>query len=68
VVNLSVEISEDQSSSLEEVLEKKLWTKAVVVRALIAYFLSLGSNEQEKLVRTHGVKKKAKKQKEEIER
>ena len=61
MVNLSVEISENQSSSLEEVLEKNLWTKSVVIRALIDYFLSLAPIEQEKLVRTYGVKKKAKK-------
>jgi len=68
VVNLSVEISEDQSSALEDVLEKNFWTKSVVVRAIIANFLSLDSTEQEKLVRTYGVKKKAKKRKEEVER
>jgi len=68
VIPLSVEISEDQSNAFEDVLEKNLWTKAVVVRAILAYFLSLAPIEQENLVRTHGVKKKAKKRKEEIER
>ena len=63
---LTGEISEAQYSAFEDVLERNLWTKAVVVRALVAYFLSLTPIEQEKLVKTHGVKKKANKQKEEV--
>lgn len=58
---LTGEISEAQYSAFEDVLERNLWTKAVVVRALVAYFLSLTPVEQEKLVKTHGVKKKANK-------
>jgi hypothetical protein len=67
VKNLSVEISDNQSSEFEEILEKNFWSKAVVVRALVKYFLSLSSVEQDKLVKAHGVKKKVKKRKEEVE-
>jgi len=60
VVTLSVEIDEDQNSAFEDVLERNLWNKASVVRALLAYFLSLNPSEQEGLVKTHRVKKRAK--------
>ena len=56
--SLSVEISEDQSSALEAVLDRNLgWTKALVVRALLAFFLKLDPDEQEKFVKKHGVVK-----------
>ncbi|MFC1980717.1 hypothetical protein ACFLVN_00500 [Chloroflexota bacterium] len=67
MVNLSVEISEDQSSTLDEVLDWNLgWTKALVVRALLAYFLKLNPSEQEDLVKKHGVVKRARKRMKEI--
>ena len=68
MIPLTAEISEDQSNAFEDVLEKNFWTKAVVVRALISYFLSLTPIEQGNLVRTYGVKKKARKRKEENKR
>ena len=68
MVNLSAEIDEEQNSAFEEVLERNPWNKTSVVRALLAYFLSLTPSEQEVLVKTHHVKKKVKKRKEEIDR
>lgn len=69
MVNLSVEISEDQSSDLEEVIDRNPgWNKALVVRSLLAYFLGLTPNAQEDLIKKHGVKKRAKRRKEEEER
>jgi len=65
---LTAEVSEAQFNAFEDVLERNLWTKAVVVRAILAHFLSFTPIEQEKLVRTHGVKKKVKKRKEEVDR
>ena len=59
--NLSVEIDEVQSSEFEEVLERLGWTRARVVRALLAYFLKLEPAEQENLVKKHRVAKVAKK-------
>jgi len=59
---LSVEISDEQSSALEEVLERNPgWNKALVVRALLAFFLKLDPSEQENFVRKHRVKKPARK-------
>jgi hypothetical protein len=69
VIPLNVEISEDQSSKLEEVIDSNPgWNKTLVVRSLIKYFLALSAIEQEKLIKAHGMKKKAKKRKEEVER
>jgi len=57
---LSVEISEDQSGALKEVLDRNPgWTKALVVRALLAFFLKLDPDEQENFVKKHRVKKSA---------
>ena len=68
MINLSAEISEEQSSDLEEIIDRNPgWNKTLVVRSLLGYFIGLSPTEQEKLVRTHGVKKKVKKRKEEIE-
>lgn len=62
---LTAEISDEQSSGLEEVIEKNPgWNKTLVVRALLAYFLNLAPGEQESLVKTHSVKKRAKRRKE----
>ncbi|OGN95963.1 MAG: hypothetical protein A2Y89_00755 [Chloroflexi bacterium RBG_13_51_18] len=67
--NLSVEISEVQSSELEEVIEDNLgWNKALVMRALLNYFLKLDQDAQEAFVKKHGLKNKAKKRKEEVEK
>jgi len=69
VKNLSVEISEDQSSKLDEVIESNLgWNKALVVRALLNYFFKMGPSEQEAFVKKHSIKKKAKKREEEVDR
>ncbi len=54
--NLSVEISEDQSSVLEEAIKRVPgWNKALVVRALLAYFLELEPEKQEQFVKKHRV-------------
>ena len=54
---LSVEISEEQAIALKEVLDRNInWNKALVVRALLAYFLKLNSSEQVDLVKTHRIK------------
>ena len=67
--NLSVEINEDKSSELDEVIENNPgWNKALVVRALVNYFLKMGPSEQEAFVKKHNIKKKAKKRKEEVDR
>ena len=59
---LTVELSQDQSSALEEVLDRNPgWNKALVVRALLAYFLKLDPGEQENLVKTHRVVRYGKK-------
>jgi hypothetical protein len=69
VINLGVEINEDLSNQLQEVIDENPgWNKTLVVRSLIKYFLALGAIEQEKLIKAHGMKKKAKKRKEEVER
>lgn len=53
---LSVETSEDQWSTLKEVLDRNPgWTKALVVRALLAFFLKLEAAEQENFVKKHRV-------------
>lgn len=53
---LSVEISEDQSSTLKEVLDRNIgWTQALVVRALLAFFFKLEAAEQENFVKKHRV-------------
>lgn len=62
---LYANISDEQSSALEEVIEKNPgWNKTLVTRALIAHFLSLAPDEQEKFVKTYSVKKRAKRRKE----
>jgi hypothetical protein len=69
VVNLSAEIGEDQSSELEEIIERNPgWNKTLVVRALLSYFIGLSPIEQENLVKKHSVKKRVKSRKPEIER
>jgi len=55
VKNLSVEIDEAQSREFEEAIERLGWSKALVVRALLAYFLKLDPGDQENLVKTHRV-------------
>lgn len=53
---LTIEIDQAQANALEEVLDRNLgWTKSLVVRALLAYFLKLDMAEQENLVKTHRV-------------
>ena len=60
MVNLSVEIDEDQSNAFEEVLYRNPgWSKALVVRSLLSYFLKLDPREQENLVKKYGVGKSA---------
>ena len=67
MINLSAEISEDQSSELEEIIERNPgWNKTLVVRAILSYFISLSANEQEDLVKKHSVKKRAKRRKTEM--
>ena len=59
---LSVKISDEQSSALEEVIERNPgWNKALVVRAILAYFLKLEPSVQESFVRKHIVKNTARK-------
>ena len=61
MVNLSVEIDEEQSSIFEDVLEQNPgWNKALVVRALLGYFLKLNSEEQTALVKNFRVVKRVK--------
>jgi len=56
VPTLTIEIDQAQASALEEVLHRNPgWTKSLVVRALLAYFLKLDMVEQENLVKTHRV-------------
>lgn len=62
MATLSVEIDQDQSSVLKEVLDRNPgWNKALVVRALLAYFLKLDPGEQENLVKKHRVIKSERK-------
>lgn len=53
---LTVEVDQAQANALQEVLDRNPgWTKSLVVRALLAYFLKLDMTEQENLVKTHRV-------------
>jgi hypothetical protein len=66
---LSVEISEDQLSELDEVIENNPgWNKALIIRALLIYFIKMVPSEQEAFIKKHSVKKKAKKRIEEVEK
>jgi hypothetical protein len=59
---LSVEISQEQEIALGNALDAVPgWNKALVIRALLAYFLGLPSEKQEELVRKHRVIQKQKK-------
>ena len=54
--NLNVEIPEDQFTALDNVIDGNPgWSKALVVRSLLSYFLQLGSNEQLDLLKKHRV-------------
>ncbi len=54
---LSVEVNQEQSGALKEVLDRNPgWNKALVVRALLAYFQKLNPTEQVDLVKTHRIK------------
>lgn len=56
---LVVQIDQTQANDLEEVLNRNPgWTKTLVVRALLAYFLKLEMAEQETFVKKHRVKSK----------
>lgn len=53
---LTIEVNQAQANALKEVLDRNPgWTKSLVVRALLAYFLKLDMTEQENLVKTHRV-------------
>ncbi len=66
--NLSALISEDLSSAFDEVIDRNPgWNNALLVRALVNYFIGLTSNEQEDLVKKHSVKKRAKRRMKEIQ-
>ena len=53
---LTVELDQAQADALQQVLDSNVgWTKSLVVRALLAYFLKLDTAEQEDLVKTHRV-------------
>ncbi len=65
--NLSALISEDLSSAFDEVIDRNPgWNNALVVRALLSYYIGLSPNEQENLVKKYSVKKRAKSRKQEI--
>lgn len=52
---LTVEIDKAQINAFEEVLDRNPgWTKSLVQRALLAYFLQLDMAEQENLVKKYG--------------
>lgn len=56
---LTVEIDQSQETSLRQVPERNPgWTKSLVIRALLDYFLKLEAPDQENLVKTHRVKPK----------
>ena len=54
MATLTVEIDEDTANALGEVLDRNPgWTKSLVVRALLFYFLKLEPRDQENLVKTY---------------
>ena len=54
---LSVNISQEQESAFMEVIDQNPgWNKALVTRALLAYFLKLNPSEQVDLVKAHRIK------------
>ena len=53
---LTVEIDKAQANAFQEVLDLNPgWTKSLVLRTLLAYFLKLDTAEQESLVKKHNV-------------
>ncbi len=55
---LSIEINQEQAKVLGEIIDRNPgWNKALVVRALLAYFFQLDQNEQVNLVKKHRVKR-----------
>jgi hypothetical protein len=56
MVTLSVEISQEQENALKEVLNNNPgWNKALVIRALLSYFLGLIPDKQAELVKKYRV-------------
>jgi len=56
---LTVEIDQGQEAALRQVLNREPgWNKSLVTRALLAYFLKLAALDQEKLVKTYGIRAK----------
>jgi len=56
---LTVEIDQGQEAALRQVLNREPgWNKSLVTRALLAYFLKLAALDQEKLVKTYGIRVK----------
>ena len=54
---LTVEISEDMLNAFQEVIDNNLnWTKALIVRALVNFFLSLNEKEQQDFLKEYQVK------------
>ena len=54
---LTAEISEDMLNAFQEVIDSNLgWTKTLVVRALVNYFLKLGPDEQQNFLKKYQVK------------
>jgi len=54
---LSVKTSQEQESAFMEVIDRNPgWDKALVTRALLAYFFKLDPSEQVDLVKTHRIK------------
>jgi hypothetical protein len=52
---LTVEVDQAQANSLGEVLDRNPgWTKSLVLRTLLAYFLQLDIAKQEDLVKKYG--------------
>lgn len=52
---LTVEIDQGQANTLAEVIDRNPgWTKSLVLRALLVYFLQLDMGEQENLVKKYG--------------
>lgn len=60
MATLTVEIDEDKASALGEILDRNPgWTKSLVVRALLSYFIKLDPPDQENLVKTYGPVRRA---------
>lgn len=54
--NISVEINEIQWSDLEQAIRQVPgWNKALVVRALLSYFLQLDAEKREQFVKNYRV-------------